>query len=220
MAGAVIMSNFKMLSNQEAFFSVMINPIAFSIEVFSGSVEQSTDTILSTNFTYSWAKLPIGLIQDHTGKKWVLTIEAKKDIRPVFCVDKQGKPHIKKPHDPGFNTNDYTTILQAGPTLIFNSKIITHLTPIQEQFRDDAIRVTDQCAIGITEHGKVIFCYSKKKSILDIATYLKSKGCVSAMKLDGGHKTSFVFNSQSGKTRKHNIQKCAAGLAFKIKVKE
>ena len=86
--------------------------------------------------------------------------------------------------------------IEAGPVILEDRRIpdLTELLK-QGQFRDwTALTVTTQRATGITADGRVIDAIMFNADLLTMAAFLLERGCVSAIKLDGGGSAGTIVN--------------------------
>lgn len=205
------MENYQILKNLGSQVIVKINPTAYKFSVFSG--KPSSKAICAINVNYRWVGLPIGHVRSQN-KNRLLTLDTYKDIRPCLTITEEGFAKIQYPKD--FVLNDYPLVLQAGPTLIREDELYSKVIKDKELFRSDTVRTTSHTAIGCTESGKIILAYFSYASPLTMAKILKSYGCVSALKCDGGSCTALWTNFKKLQ-RLGSGSQAKAGLQFETK---
>ncbi len=200
------MNNHALLKRDNRFLVVQINPVAYNFEAFTG--KPNKDAILSFNVNYSWLLLAIGHVRsDH--KNWI-TLPDKKDIRPCLCIKDNGLASIRKPSHPDFDLEKFKLVMQGGPSLVANKKIVHKEAIAQEDFRSDAVRKTDHVAVGTTKLGKIIAIYGSDCTMLELAEMLLAAGAINGFKCDGGSKSCFNYNG----IHKGQTSSCKAGIQF------
>jgi hypothetical protein len=171
--------------------AVLINPSAYKIGGILGG-RPKPECVVAFTGNYNWLGVPIGFLQVNDFN--VPSMNIHLGIRPVFAYDEiaqrwvivMGREYEK-------DARAYTWAFQAGPTLVWDGKI--SVGSEQEKFRSDAIRPTNQGAVGITRSGKIVILYSLgNRSLTYLAHRLIDFGCYRAMKVDSGSAGVFVFN--------------------------
>jgi hypothetical protein len=203
--------HYKILEHTKSEFAVLINPAAFKFRMFSGKPHERA--VLALNVNYSWLGVAIGHVRSE-GNSRLITLSDKSNIRPCICIDYKGFASIKKPNQQDFNLEQYSLVGQAGPTLVWDRKIVAIESAVSESFRSDAIRKTAHIALGCTGAGKVIAAYVNNISIQDLGYYMQQKGAVTAMKCDGGNASALWFNDETLHYKFGPNGSCKAGLQF------
>jgi hypothetical protein len=170
------------LRNDSKFFTILINPLAFKVKLFSGTPERQH--VLAFNTNYSWLGQPIGIQKSEN--RMGISIPAKSDVRPCLCV-KDGFASILYPYSKHFDVDKYPLITQAGPLLVEYKRPVFEKTIKKEGFRSDAVRKTRHVAAGVTRVGKIVAIYAHNASMSDLSEELIKNKALMGMKMDGGH---------------------------------
>ena len=156
---------------------------------------------IMANYALAWARasnagyfapatgLPEGIMADEGTRYPVAHVAG----RPILIVW-DGKARIV--YSPAEIPIGCQMAIEAGPVIIEDGRIpdLTELLK-QGQFRDwTALTVTTQRATGITADGRVIDAIMFNADMLTIAAFLLERGCVQAMKLDGGGSAGTIIN--------------------------
>lgn len=175
-------ANIGLIENSTTVKAVQINTASYQWKVFQGT--PSNKAIFSFNTNYYWNGVPIGLIYDQD-KSLKSTIYANSN-RPIFVI-KDGKADIV------YRTGDYQLASQVGPTLLDGGAYVPERLKKEGLYGSDSVRKTCHVAIGVRDNGKVIVAYFGKASMGEMASWFGKRGCVRAMKCDGGHSCFFWF---------------------------
>lgn len=207
--------HYEVLNNHPSKFTVKVNPAAYSISIFKGQVPQGA--VLAFNANYSWLGVPIGRVT-YQCKQLLPYIPTLLDERPVLSIDNVGHVAIETPcliEEKG--SVPYVSV-QAGPMLVREGRSFVHQSVAIGQFKSDAIRRTTHLSAGVTAAGKLIVAYTEDMSLAEIAAYLIDYGCMSAMKMDGGHQSMLFFMEKPGVfLRFGNQGKVPVGIALSEK---
>lgn len=177
---------------------IKLNPPAYKIQLKTNEV-LSKQGVISFNTNYSWKSKPIGYAMDKNNFSCNLLNPKYDLVRPCLCFDNNNNPRIlegkiiTKNNIKKFNLS---IVIQAGPTLVRNSKIDIKLK--EQIFRSDVARRTRQLSIGITKANKLVIIYSSKWALKEIAEQFIKYDCEQAIKLDGGHMAALKFAPLQG----------------------
>lgn len=180
----------------------MINPAAY---VPSPILRSRPDpkAVLAFTGNYNWLGAPIGYLRANGVN--ITSVNAYLDIRPAFVYDSKYKRWIIISGKEFAQDQDrYPWAFQAGPTLVRDGKVA--VLKSEEKFRDDAVRVTSQIAVGVTPAGKLIVANSFTWSMNTLASYMQSVNCVQAMKMDAGSQTILYFTPDADDTINREIR--------------
>lgn len=152
---------------------------------------------------YSWVGIPIGYVYD-AFDGFRASISKYNDIRPILAYDgKRWRIDFGRP-----SPSDFVAV-QAGPTLLIDGGGSVADAMWAEKFRKDVARMTEQVSVGVKKDGGLVVMWTKGYSLQRIANVLKSLGCDSALKMDGGSKACLkVGNKVFGNPR------AAVGVEF------
>lgn len=88
------------------------------------------------------------------------------------------------------------TVIQAGPLLVDDGKVVVMKQQAIEEFRSDVYRTANHVAIGITKAGKLIFLYSTGRNINEVAHLIQRLGVVDAIHCDSGSSAALIYRGK------------------------
>lgn len=144
---------------------------------------------LSVNTNYFWKGVPIGFLYN----KQPLYSLWQPNIRP--CLVLGSKPQILPINEANKWKRVFpnSTIFEAGPYLVYDSKPWYLMGIIIGQFREDIYRKSSHTSVGITKANKLIFMFHKSASMETITKDHLKYGCTVSMKFDGGGSSHLYF---------------------------
>ena len=198
--------HYKVLRNTPEAVAVTLNPAAYDVKLIRKG-RPSKGAVIAFSGNYNWLNRAIGYFIEAGNE--LPSITKYNDIRPILYRDSTGFHIVGEKTLSGKMTPSRFDgkkdlgkfAVQAGPRLIINSAVSVRSEA--EKFRDDAVRTTDQVAVGVTAAGKLVVLFSRSWSLGSMAEYLQQHGCVSAMKMDGGH-AAFMGFYPDDKHQGHN----------------
>jgi uncharacterized protein YigE (DUF2233 family) len=153
-------------------------------------------TSVSANF-YSHG-LPIGaMVSNGKEVKWLqikntrATLILKEDrpsIELLSPTETKEKLETKEWHS--------ATVIQAGPLLVKEGRVVAGLQKKVEGFRSDVYRRTKHIAVGITKSGKLIFLYSTGRTLVEVSYLIQRLGAVDAIQCDSGSSAALIYRGK------------------------
>lgn len=200
--------NASVIRNDANAFLVKINPAAFSANVYKGKPLATEKVSLAFNVNYNFG-IPIGLVKESVNKTWV-TLPNKSPLRPILAVDELDRSVYIGRND--LPENYFDIILQGGPLLINESKLVYPRSLLEEKFRADVARKTQHVVVALRKK-KLIVGFFSNSSLTDICIYLQGLGCEYAMNCDGGHAAHLKY-FDGVNTYSRGTSKATAGIQF------
>jgi N-acetylmuramoyl-L-alanine amidase len=117
--------------------------------------------------------------------------------RPILTVDRnRGAGFTYSPSE--VPVEGRLLALEAGPMILEGGRTPDLLALLRQgQFSDwTPTTRTQQVAIGVTNSGTVLHVVALALNLLELGAFMRERGCVQAMKLDGGGSTGLMENGR------------------------
>jgi exopolysaccharide biosynthesis protein len=181
---------------------IQVDPRAcrFQVAAPMGSPHALPPGSAAINCNYFWKGRPIGaLLEDGKIAPYCPTAKA----RALLVIEDQ-KPRIEVLPARTISQNlrgerwRKCVVIQAGPELIRDGRIVLPDSHHREQFRRDVYRRTRHTAIGITRQGKILLLFAYDRTLRETAVLLQRAGAISGLNMDGGSSSCLIWHRHYG----------------------
>lgn len=191
------------ISSGPGHLALQVNPAAFAVRAFTKNrIPHGAALVLNAN--YYWEANHIGRMFDQG--RFMPGLVSFAGVRPLLVLERTA--HILEARVVDFAQIRRETVVQAGPTLVWDGKVA--LGTVREGFRPDAVRKAAHVAVGVTAAHKLLAVYVSSMGAAELARLMADLGAVRAMKLDGGHAAVMRWGSR----RLGNPGYVPTGIAF------